>query len=194
MPRIRLICFDFDGVLVDSRKLHFDCLNEALPPEYRITWHEHSTDYEGLSTREKLKILAKTKGLPAEIHDSIWHAKQALTHKHLKKHDWSKLFGYLKSKGVYLAICSNAIRQTVEMSIDLSLVDLSICGNEVKWIKPYPEIYWKAMIHFGCLPSETLVVEDSPRGIKAAIDSGAYVIEVSGPKDLTESLFEAYLA
>ena len=61
--------------------------------------------------------------------------------------------------------------------------DLILSNNDVKFAKPHPEIYWKAMSYFGCYPEETLIVEDSPTGLSAAYKSGAKVLRVDNPND-----------
>ena len=40
---IKTIIFDLDGVLVEAKKLHYDCLNDALreeDPKFIIEWNE----------------------------------------------------------------------------------------------------------------------------------------------------------
>ena len=46
-------------------------------------------------------------------------------------------------------------------------------------------MYWKAMSRMGCLPEETLIVEDSPYGLLAASRSKAHVMRVGSPKEVT---------
>jgi hypothetical protein len=77
-----LIVFDLDGVLVDSKTIHFDALNDALralSPDYIITKEEQENIYEGLPTKAKLSLLNKYKGLPEESFDSVWRLKQEIT-------------------------------------------------------------------------------------------------------------------
>ena len=84
---IKLIIFDLDGVLVDSKKLHFDALDKALSligEEYRISYQEHLTSYDGLSTNKKLKMLCETKYFPRDEIDNTWKAKQKITLKILR--------------------------------------------------------------------------------------------------------------
>ena len=54
MENVRCVLFDLDGVLVDAKVIHFETLNEALPFEYRISWKEHLSIYDGLKTNQKL--------------------------------------------------------------------------------------------------------------------------------------------
>jgi beta-phosphoglucomutase-like phosphatase (HAD superfamily) len=38
---IKLIIFDLDGVLVESKLIHYEVLNESLGIKYSIDWNEH---------------------------------------------------------------------------------------------------------------------------------------------------------
>ena len=68
---IRTIIFDLDGVLIESKEIHFKALNAALPFDYRIGYEEHLSTYDGLPTKEKLKLLTITKNLPEDLHAEI---------------------------------------------------------------------------------------------------------------------------
>ena len=57
---IKLIVFDLDGVLIDSKELHYESLNLALleiDNQYIISEEEHIKKYDGLPTNKKLQIL-----------------------------------------------------------------------------------------------------------------------------------------
>ncbi len=51
----KLVIFDLDGVLIDSKDYHYDALNQALGSEYAISWEEHVSIYDGLPTKAKLE-------------------------------------------------------------------------------------------------------------------------------------------
>jgi dTDP-glucose pyrophosphorylase len=67
----------------------------------------------------------------------------------------------------------------------IEYMDLIISNEDVKNSKPHPEMYWKAMSMMGCLPEETLIVEDSPHGLLAASRSKANIMRVGSPKEVT---------
>ena len=70
-----LVIFDLDGVLVKAKEIHFNALNEALfsmDPNLVITYSEHLNIYDGLKTRDKLKLLTKKKGLSPSSYDTVW--------------------------------------------------------------------------------------------------------------------------
>ena len=73
---IKLVIFDLDGVLIDSKDYHFEALNLALGEKYAIGREEHLKDYDGLPTIEKLKLLSEKKGLSPDSFNQIWEDKQ----------------------------------------------------------------------------------------------------------------------
>ena len=60
---IKTIIFDLDGVLVDTKMIHYESLNNALKKieDYKIELNDHSNIYDGLPTQKKLEILIKKK-------------------------------------------------------------------------------------------------------------------------------------
>jgi HAD superfamily hydrolase (TIGR01509 family) len=190
---MKLIIFDLDGVLVEAKNIHFDALNEALGPKYSIEWNEHLSKYDGLKTNQKLEMLTKEKGLPTELYKQVWDEKQRLTLKKLSDLKPSTqlqvCISSLVNEGYKIACCSNSIRKTVLTVLSklgiIEYFDLILSNEDVKNSKPHPEIYWKAISMVGCLPEETLIVEDSPFGLLAASRSKSHVMRVESPKDIT---------
>ena len=56
---IKAILFDLDGVIVEAKIIHYKSLNDALPDEYKISWRDHLSVYDGLKTNQKLEILTE---------------------------------------------------------------------------------------------------------------------------------------
>jgi HAD superfamily hydrolase (TIGR01509 family) len=191
----KLVIFDLDGVLIDSRELHYEALNRALEqvdPRLVITKEEHLSKYDGLPTKEKLKMLARTKGLSAEYFDKIADLKQEYTLDLLteKVYDTKvqNYFQLLKDNGYAIAVASNAVRSTVRISLYqlgvLHLVDHFVSNEDVQYNKPYPEMYWQCMLAVKALPQHTVIFEDSHIGREGATNSGAYLIPVADCNDL----------
>lgn len=194
---IKAVIFDLDGVLINStKKLHYKALNLALAEvskKYIITKKEQHSIFEALSTRQKLKILSELKGLPVKLHKSIEDRKQQIT-KNLLIKDLpysSYVMRYWlervrKKYGIKLALCTNTIPESTsiileKLRIDSGIFDVILTNADVVNPKPNPEIYLKAQSLLGILPTESLIVEDSDNGVKAAVDSGSIVFHVDGP-------------
>lgn len=193
---MRLIIFDLDGVLIEAKELHYNSLNIALGEiheKYKIEWQDHLSKYDGLKTNQKLEIISKEKGLPFNIHKKIWNRKQEITINELKNIKPNpKLISCIKNlscDGYKIACCSNSIRKTVLTVLSkldiIEYFDIILSNEDVINSKPHPEIYWKAMYSLGCLPEETLIIEDSPYGLLAANRSNSHIMRVKSPVDLT---------
>ena len=193
----KLIIFDLDGVLIESRELHYNALNAALEKvdkQYIISRDEHLSIYDGLNTTRKLELLAERKGLSRQLFNQIWQDKQTATFDLIrqfpKDEKLIKLFSSIKNQGIKIAVASNSIRETVKLSLlsigVLEYVDYFISNEDVKRTKPFPEMYWKCMTALNCLPKNTVIFEDSHIGRQGALDSGAHLLPVKDSFDLTE--------
>jgi beta-phosphoglucomutase-like phosphatase (HAD superfamily) len=192
----KLVIFDLDGVLIDSKDYHYDALNEALGEEYAITREEHVSTYDGLPTTAKLELLSKNKGLPADRYEEIWKAKQENT-LHIFKTKVDKdyeLMGYfqqLVEEGYKVAVASNSIRNTVKIILLrlglLEFVDIYVSNEDVVRNKPFPSMYWKCMMALGALPDDTVILEDSHIGRQGALDSKCHLVPIENRSDLNQA-------
>ena len=194
---IKLLVFDLDGVLVNTKDLHYESLNSALSevdPKYIITRAEHYEKYDGLPTRRKLQLLTEDKNLPEIDYEQIYQKKQEFTFELIKQQTKQDLhlieiFRQLKEEKYKIYVASNAIRETVKLLLLktglIEYVDYYLSNEDVKYSKPSAEIYLRCMIDAGVSPKETLIIEDSPRGIEAAQNAKANLLVVRNPKDVT---------
>ena len=192
----KLVIFDLDGVLIDSKDYHYDALNEALGEEYAISREEHVSTYDGLPTTAKLELLSKNKGLPADRYEEIWKAKQENT-LHIFKTKVDKdyeLMGYfqqLVEEGYKVAVASNSIRNTVKIILLrlglLEFVDIYVSNEDVVRNKPFPSMYWKCMMALGALPDDTVILEDSHIGRQGALDSKCHLVPIENRSDLNQA-------
>ena len=185
----KLVIFDLDGVLIDSRDLHYDSLNDALrriDEKYVISREEHLSMYDGLNTTRKLKMLTEYKGLDPKHYDKVWSDKQEATFNLIrgfkKQYALQELFYKIKGCGYKIAVASNSIRETVKLALIsigvIELVDYYVSNEDVVRPKPYPEMYWQCMSKLNALPKDTIIVEDSHIGRQGALDSGAHLLPV----------------
>tara|TARA_R110001592_G_scaffold20761_3_gene83793 strand:- start:20703 stop:22079 length:1377 start_codon:yes stop_codon:yes gene_type:complete len=191
---IKLVVFDLDGVLIDSKQTHYDALNRALGGEYAITMEEHLSTYDGLPTRSKLNMLSERKGLPTDRHAEIARAKQKHTVEILKetvqpRQDFVDMCREIKDRGYTLACASNAVRDTVKMSLlQLGIIeyfDFWYSNEDVHRPKPHFEMYFECMLKANAKPGESLIIEDSHIGRQAVLDAGAHLLAVADTHDVS---------
>ncbi|PPD44553.1 MAG: HAD family phosphatase [Methylobacter sp.] len=194
MAKIRAILFDMDGVLIDAREWHYDALNKALRLfGMEISRFDHLVTYDGLPTRRKLEMLTKERGLPEKLHHFINHLKQIYTIEcvHQKcapvfEHEYA--LARLKNEGLQLAVCSNSIRNSIELMMRranlIDYLEFFLSNEDVEKSKPDPEIYSTAIQRLSLSPEECLIVEDNDHGVKAALASGAHLLRVSNVSEV----------
>lgn len=192
--KIKAVIFDMDGVLIDAKDWHYDALNKALEIfGLTISRHEHLVTFDGLSTSQKLKMLANTYVLPHSLHGFINEMKQQYTmdivHQLCKPvfhHQYA--LSKLREKGIKLAVASNSVRNSVKVMMEKSALmdylEFYLSNQDVSKAKPDPEIYNLAIKKLGMDPKECVIVEDNENGIKAAIGSGAHVLKVETIHDV----------
>lgn len=195
--KIKCIIFDIDGVLTNTKELHFLSLNTALDKicGFTISPEDHLSNFEGLSTKEKLNRLLNDKKIKESDIKLIELEKQNQTFFRLKQsvkvnYNLIDVFRYLKEKeNLKIFVATNSIRRSTHIILAslgiFEYIDGYICNEDIRNPKPHPEIYLNVMIKAGVAPSETLIVEDSPTGLEAAKKSGANILAVRNPDEVT---------
>jgi len=188
----KLIIFDLDGVLVDACEWHRVALNAALKEvcDYEISLEDHYEIFNGIPTKVKLQTLTDMGIVSKKQHQKVYDLKQTKTVETINKlakirDEKIVLLETLKDKGYSLACYTNSIRLTANLMLEKTgiyhLFDKVLTNQDVKKSKPDPEGYELLMSHFGASKKQTLIVEDSPKGILAAQASGAKLMKVENP-------------
>ena len=192
---IKAIIFDLDGVLVDTKNIHFEALNLALKKfgHNKITFEDHIKIFDGLPTNEKLKILNLKDKLPKKNFVKINKYKQKVTSEILKKKIKKnlRLINIFKKlhKDFKIAIATNAVNSTLNICLKKlgisKYINFKLSNEDINFPKPNPEIYLRIFVKFGIYPSEALIIEDSHYGREAAISSGAKLLPIKKIEELT---------
>jgi putative hydrolase of the HAD superfamily len=95
-----------------------------------------------------------------------------------------------KKQGFPLAVASSSNREWVEGYLDnlgiRKYFNVVCTSDDVQNVKPDPELFLLAAKKLGVAPSEAIIFEDSPSGIKAAKAAGIPCIAI--PNDITKSM------
>lgn len=188
MNKIKSIIFDMDGVLIDAKEWHYEALNKALGLfGFEIDRYRHLFTFDGLPTKEKLKMLTKESHLPIRLHNIINELKQKYTidiaYKKIRnnfQHEYA--LSRLNNDRFKLVVASNSIRSSVEFLLSksglINYLEFYLSNQDVAIAKPDPEIYLTAFKKLKLKPSECLILEDNINGIAAARESGAHVMVI----------------
>lgn len=201
---IKLVIFDMDGVLVDACEWHRVALNDALRQvcEYEIPLQDHYSEFNGLPTKVKLNKLEQKGIINKDSFELIEKLKQEKTIEAINRlafvrKEKIEIMKYLKQKNIKIACYTNSIRKTAELMLEktgvLSYFDLLVTNQDVRSPKPDPEGYIYCMDYFQSKPENTIIIEDSPRGIEAAEKSGALCIKVKNPDEVVLKILENIL-
>lgn len=176
MRRVRCILWDHDGVIVDTEPRFFEATRATLSNHgVELTlarWHE--LQREG----RRLEDLVGT-DFDLDLRD-VRSRRDALYAELLAERDVviDGVPDLLRSlaEEYRLALVTTSLRRFVDQLHGKSgLLDLFECvlaAEDCERHKPHPEPYLKAMDYLGAAPEHCVAVEDSPRGLGAALGAG----------------------
>lgn len=205
---LRAVIFDFDGVIVDTERSHFQALKRVLAEEgIPLTWEEYTQVYLAMDDKNCLRTALARHGrvIAPDIVDGLSERKAHYFFGALS--DAVALFPGVErlireAAGKYpLAIASGALRDEIEFLLGKvglrEFFPVVVAAEDVVQGKPDPEPFIAALGRLNRLisgrpvrPSECLVVEDSRHGVAAATAAGMRCLAVANsytPEELTSA-------
>jgi beta-phosphoglucomutase len=186
------ILFDFDGVLIDSEPVHFQCWREILSPYgFDLDWKTYEDNCVGISDRTMLENFCIAAGPRLHIDQLIaeYPRKKALFRERIAEAEvlHPETLELLRSVRDYkLAVVSSSNRTEVEPTlIRFGIRDYFgalVCGWEAPKLKPAPDPYLKAAELLGV--TRALVVEDSAAGEQSGRAAGFDVVRVANSSEV----------
>jgi HAD superfamily hydrolase (TIGR01509 family) len=182
--------FDFDGLLIDTET-----------PEF-IAWQEVYSDYGYVFPDD---LWYKTIGSNQDAFEPVQHLlslkSNEVTGENIRQQHQQKfqkrledalplegvidLLRFANSHAIKCAVASSANKKWVTSHLqktNLLTYFAVICTQEdVKRVKPSPDLYLLAMQNLCIHPSEAVAFEDSPNGVTAAKAAGLYCVAVPNP-------------
>lgn len=190
---IKAIIFDFDGLVFDTETYDLQAF-EKLYEEYnldfqKVEWIKSigsslSFDpYERLLSNFPKVSRDQFRTKRSRIYQEILEGK-------LPREGVVEYLKRAKQLGLKIAIASSSTRSWIDEYIDklgiLSFFDYICTSDDVKNVKPDPELYQRVLSYFKIAPNEAIVFEDSPNGSLAAIRAEIPCVIV--PNETTYSL------
>lgn len=184
---IKGVIFDMDGTIVDSLPYHHEA--------WRIFFEENKV--EDFSEKLKKYKGGGTLDLMKAVYGNIYSIDELKKMSDDKEIIFRKIYkgnikpiegllefiSELKSKNILVGLASNAIRKNVTLTLNeldiYDLFDSIICGDEVSFGKPNPEMFDKTVIGFNLKKDDCIIFEDSIEGVEGAVNAGINVIGVT---------------
>lgn len=189
---VKAVIFDMDGVLIDTEKwLNIYWRKAAAEAGYEMK-QEHVLAIRSLAGKYAAPYLQGIFG-GSFPYWTIRERRKELMKEHIAKHGIDKkpgvdeILDYLKAHGILTAVATatDPVR-TKDYLTKIGIYekfDRIVCATMVENGKPKPDIYLYACEQIGSAPKECIAVEDSPNGVRAAVDAGIRTIMVP---DLTK--------
>lgn len=199
------ILFDFDGVLVDSERLHCETMADAMggdgPP---LDWDTYRQSLIGFDDRGAFAFLLKRAGIeptPEEIRRRVAH-KALLFAQHARAGRVAALPGapeFVRACAAVrpLGLCSGALRSDIDPVLDsMGLRECFaelVTADDVEFSKPDPACYHLCLERLAArfpdqaIAAENVVaIEDTPDGIASARAAGLAVLGVASNLPIPE--------
>ena len=200
---ISAVIFDFDGIIVDSERLHWAAFNKVMSPLGKtISWPDYVQTYIGFDDRDTFRTAFPMVG-KTELSDLI--EKKAAAFQDLLESDGAaalpgavELIKSLSGK-IPLAICSGALRADILPILEslgiATAFDIIVTADDTHISKPDPAPYRLAAERLSVAASGgrgitrrpaastrdgfMLAIEDTPAGIASAKGAGLKVLAVT---------------
>jgi len=195
---IKACIFDLDGVIVDTAKYHFKAW-ERLARHLEIPFTEEDNEkMKGISRMDSLEIILGlgTKQYSERDKQKFCMTKNTWYLESTQRMDANDILpgivdfiAHLKENNTKIALGSASKNARLVLDI-IGLKDafeVIIDGNDVMNSKPDPEVFLKGATGLNVLPSEAIVIEDSAKGVDAAIAGGFYSIGIGIDEHLSHA-------
>lgn len=192
---IKAIIFDFDGTIIDTETAWYSAFRDA--------YEDHGVDLTldmysqcigtSLHTFNPYEYLVTELHLPIDL-DAF---RQSIHNRHseIMKTESIRpgIIEYLKQakqSGLKIGLASSSARAWVDKYIRglgiSDYFDIIRTSDDVRHVKPDPELYLQTLTGLGVKATEAIAIEDSPNGAKAAMVAGIYTVVV--PNEITKLL------
>ncbi len=181
-PRLRLVIFDCDGVLVDSELISNAVLARVMTRAgLPTTTEEALATYQGLMLDD---IVARAEDrhdrrLPTSFLDDFQRERAVEFESHLVPVPGAEAaVRAVKAAGVEVCVASQGQVKKTEMTLGLAglrplFEDRALfSAYGVARGKPHPDLFLHAAEVMGAGPATSVVVEDSTSGVQAAVAAG----------------------
>ncbi len=186
---IRAVVFDLDGLMINTEDVYQLVGTELMRRRSKTFDDDLRHAMMGQPATKALAVMIEWHSLDDTVEDLAMESEKTfwefVEHRLTTMPGLHDLLALIDQRGLPKAIATSGARHYAEEL--LRRIDLHeefkflVTANDVTHGKPHPEIYELAAARLGLTAAETLVLEDSHNGCRAAIAAGAYTVAVPSP-------------
>jgi len=195
LDQYQAMIFDFDGVILDSEPWHFEACRDFFDSiQAPLTYQDYLARYLGLSDHEMFPKVLHDHNIELSSNDiRTLISKKVANYTEIvqSSHALPTVPGVIefidsaRCANIKIAICSGSTRPEIETVLSKihhgelhRSFETIVTANDLQFGKPSPEGYLLTANRLQVSPTQCLVFEDAPPGIKAAKSANMDVMAV----------------
>lgn len=182
----RLVIFDHDGLMVNTEDVVYAAYAQIFGEQgCAFPWDYYITSL-GMPVAESLEMYLRDLPVTMSLDELI--AARAERMQTLTETDLQLMPGLLplvralRARGDLLAVATSGTHSHISKSLArfelVDYFDAVVCIDDVARGKPHPDLILEAMRRTGAVASNTIMLEDAPRGVEAAHRAEVFCIAV----------------
>lgn len=197
--------FDMDGLMIDSEKVSFEIWKEVMAANnFNLSFEFYKT-LIGLADVKMDKKFYEEFGADIDYFDLLKQYDIKKLHYYRNyvielKLGLIQLLEHLKARNYKMAVATSSNKETADLILKkVGIYDYFayfITSNDIEHHKPNPDVFLKALSVAGETKENSIVLEDSTNGLKAAHSAGIKSIFIKDlltpPKEVLDNVYLSF--
>jgi len=192
------VIFDMDGLLVDSEPVWNKVETAVIEARGKVVTPERNAGLVGLRLDEYWAGMCRAYQIDENpqtlANEAISNMCGMIAEHVVTRAGALELIEFLLAQNVPVAIASSSPKVIIDTVVEThgwrDVFRVRVSGDEVARGKPAPDVYLEAARRIGANPAETLALEDSVNGARAAVAAGMVCYAVPDLTHATHAMFD----
>jgi len=185
---VQAVIFDLDGVILDSESVGHQVRHEYVLGHGGRWTEDDQQAVMGANSMQWARHINQVCGVPLppeEIYAGVVAGLRKAYAAHLPLYPGAAEAVRRLAATYPLAVASSSPREIIEYVLGLAglrpFFRALVSSDDVERGKPEPDVYREACSRMSCVPEQTVAIEDSANGSRAAVAAGLVVVAIPNP-------------